>query len=54
MAKKVFTNTTLACSLQDGSVIADNKCSISFRPNPLPLILDDTTTDSIVASVLNG
>ena len=26
MAKKVFTNTTLACSLQDGSVIANNKC----------------------------
>lgn len=26
MAKKVFSNTTLACSLQDGSVISDNKC----------------------------
>lgn len=26
MSKKVFTNTTLACSLQDGSVIASNKC----------------------------
>lgn len=26
MAKKVYSNTTLACSLQDGSVISDNKC----------------------------
>lgn len=26
MAKKVFTNTTLACSLQDGSEIANNRC----------------------------
>ena len=26
MAKKVFSNTTLACSLQDGSVITENKC----------------------------
>lgn len=26
MSKKVFSNTTLACSLQDGSTISDNKC----------------------------
>lgn len=26
MAKTIFSNTTLACNLQDGSVITENKC----------------------------